>query len=342
MKNLTIKLLIGLTIALFGCESQPKRVIPAFYHWQTNLSITESEHSSLQKIGAEKIYVKFFDIDWSENVGEAMPQAILNAKSDYLKNYEIIPTVFITNRTFSKLSKSLTEKLANQVAKKLESICAKNGFEDVQEIQFDCDWSESTREKFFFFLEKFKKYFSKKTELSATIRLHQIKFFEKTGVPPVDKGMLMFYNMNDVTDWKVKNSILDLAEAEKYLGKFDIYPLTLDLVLPAYSWGVLFREGEMIKLMPGVYSSDCEQFVKVDSNRYKIKSSTYFQSHYLYENDRIRLENVKPQELLKAAQMLSSLMKNPTLTVGFYHLHEHSFKRYSHENYLEILGSFEK
>lgn len=342
MKNLKIKLLIGLLIALFGCDSGRKEVIPAFYHWQTNLSITESEHLSLQKIGAKKIYVKFFDVDWSEHAGEAIPQAILNAKSDYLENYEVIPTVFVTNRTFSKLSKPLTEKLAEQVAEKMKSICIKNGFENIREIQFDCDWSESTREKFFFFLEKFENYFSREISLSATIRLHQIKFFEKTGVPPVDKGMLMFYNMNDVTDWKVENSILDLAEAKKYLGKFDSYPLALDLVLPAYSWAVLFRDGEMIKLMPGVYASDCEQFTKVKPNRYQIKSSTYFQSHYLYENDRIRLENIKSEELLKAAQMLSDLMKNPTLTVGFYHLHEHSFKRYSHEIYLEVLDNFKK
>jgi hypothetical protein len=43
------------------------------------------------------------------------------------------------------------------------------------------------------FIAVFKKLSKKK--LSATIRLHQVKYFKKTKIPNVDSGVLMYYNM---------------------------------------------------------------------------------------------------------------------------------------------------
>lgn len=336
--------LLFMAVVFMGCGSDEKSdskksISPAFYHWKTNLEIDEPTHQQLQSLGVEKLYVKFFDVDWNSAKAEPIALASLQTEAAELKRFEIIPTVFITNRTFVQCSDAMVERVAFLIAQKFSSLFGKYQITPT-EIQFDCDWTQTTRAKYFHFLERFKKHYAKPVQLSATIRLHQIKYFHESGIPPVERGMLMFYNMSKVSDWETQNSILDLAEAEKYLVNFDQYDLPLDVVFPAYSWGVLFRDSEMIKLLPGVYESDFGMFEKLDSTRYRLPRSSYFQNHYLYENDRVRHENVHSEDLLKAARLLSEKIENPTLTVGFYHLHQHSFEKYSDEMYQSVLDEF--
>lgn len=320
-------------------DSNSRTITPAFYHWKTNLSIDSTAILSLDALKVEKLYVKFFDIDWNSSAGEAIPKAILIANDFDLKK-EIIPTIYITNRTFLKSDENAQKVLAQRTAQKIKSISKKYGISSPKEIQFDCDWSGKTREAFFDFIKIFRKEIEVPIQISSTIRLHQVKYFEKAGVPPVDRGMLMFYNMSDLDDWETENSILDLAEAEKYFQNFDRYPLTLDVALPAYSWAVLFRNGKLIKLIPEVKKTELSQFELLEKNRYKVKESTYFQGHYLYENDWIRYENIEPETLLKAANRLAGIIENPNLTVSFYHLGNHSFEDFSIKMYDDVLEAF--
>lgn len=318
----------------------PRVIIPAFYHWKTNLSIDSFATTNLDSLKVEKLYVKFFDVDWSSPNGEAIPNATLIA-NDFGIEQEIIPTIFITNRTFLRADKTAQELLPKRTAQKIKTISKKYGIPTPKEIQFDCDWSEKTRVAFFNFIKNFRKEVDASIQISSTIRLHQVKYFEKTGVPPVDKGMLMFYNMSDLDDWETENSILDLSEAEKYFKNFDKYPLPLDIALPAYSWAVLFRNGKLIKLIPDVKESELSQFELLKDKRYQVKESTYFNGHYLYENDWIRYENIEPETLLKAANRLAEVIENPNLTVSFYHLGNHSFDDLSIKIYDDVLEAFE-
>jgi len=317
----------------------PPSISPAFYHWKTKLFLDSSTISNLDSLKVEKIYVKFFDIDWNSSFGEATPQAILIA-DDFDFKKEVIPTIYITNRTFLNTDLSAQKLLAQRTAKKITDLSKKYNIPISNEIQFDCDWSGKTRVGFFNFIKNFKKEINSKIKISSTIRLHQVKYFKKTGIPPVDKGMLMFYNMSDLDDWETDNSILDLTEAEKYLTNFDKYPLPLDLALPAYSWAVLFRNGELIKLIPEVKKPELAQFELMEPNRYKVNQSAYFKGHYLYENDWIRFENIERDSLLKAANRLAEIIENPNLTVSFYHLGNHSFEDFSLKEYEDVLEVF--
>ena len=324
----------------FGSCTQKRTVTPAFYHWKTELNISSELTTQLKDIGTEKLYVKFFDVDWNSIEKEPIPLATLYLNGK-IPDFEIIPCVFITNQTFYHIEDDDNQILAQRTGKKIKSILNKHKFKEIKEIQFDCDWSERTQGAFFDFIEYFKNEFPE-FELSSTIRLHQVKFFEKTGVPPVSKGMLMFYNMSDVSDWETQNSILDLVESKKYLKNFDKYPMQLDVVLPVYSWGVLFRNGEMIKLLPDIDESDLGRFKNMGNCRYWVKKSTYFAEQYLYENDWIRYESIYPDSLLKAGHLLSDLIENPNLTVGFYHLGFHSFKNYPKKTYKDVLEVFKE
>jgi hypothetical protein len=161
--------------------------------------------------------------------------------------------------------------------------------------------------------------------LSVTLRLHQYRYPEQTGVPPADRAMLMFYNMGDLADWAEPNSILNLEKARPYLATEKKYPLALDVALPLFRWGVLFRQGKMIKLLPEIDAAAIRSVggVALDgesSQRFEIPESTYLEGYYLYAGDRIRLEMITPEQLLAAAEMLRGVASGERPYVSFYHL----------------------
>jgi hypothetical protein len=239
------------------------------------------------------------------------------------------------------------EELGKNILEKIFSIK-----KDVREIQIDCDWSGTTKEKYFRLLRFLKKEIQKeKIQLSATIRLHQIKYFKKTGVPPVDRGMLMFYNVDDVKDYKTKNSILDLEVAKQYFFNFENYPLELDVALPIFSWGVLYRSGGMIKLINNLRAEDMaddsfflpirQAGLQTDETHFEVIKSTYLQGKYLYEGDNIRLETVPLETLEMSAELLKSKIKNPNVTISFYHLDTTTIKHYPYGNLERVIDAFE-
>lgn len=300
------------------------------------------------------MYVKFFDVDWSENQAIPVPLAETGGWEDRkigaLKKaeIEIIPCIFITNQVFQNIPDGKIEWLSKRIQEKLFALKPENL--TFKEIQFDCDWTSSTRDRFFKFLKIFKKKFDNQGfKLSATIRLHQLRDFQDTGVPPVDRGMLMFYNTGDVESWAEENSILDLQAAENYLPSSNFrfptsnFPIPLDLALPIFHWGVLFRDGKMIRLINNLETSELQdtlRFHKISNNRFEVIKSTYLDGYYLYKNDCIRTEAMDTTLLTKAADLLTNRIKNRNLTLAFYHLDTSTIKHFPHEFLEKITHTF--
>ncbi len=356
-----------LFFSLTACEKRlPAKVFPAFYHWQTHLQLTDNERLHLDSLGAKKLYVKFFDVDWDETTQQPVPLAQIEMDTARLAGLDIVPTIFITNRTLLYLPLEQTDSLAGRIFQKIQALAQPANFA-FREFQFDCDWSEQTKEKYFRLLTSFRQKTGStksqipnpksqipnpKSQITATIRLHQVKFFEKTGVPPVDRGMLMFYNMGDLEDWQTENSILDLEAAGKYFSPdhFGDYPLPLDVALPLFRWGVLFRDGELIKLIPNLQRIDLQdslRFEKTDEHRFAAKKNTYLQGIYLYSGDQIRLEQVTPGQLKQATQLLQSHVNNsrksvvPDLTIAFYHLDTFNMKAFPAAILKNVVGKWD-
>lgn len=333
-------LLLFLPVLLSNC--QPERTVqPAFYHWQTAFSLSDFEKNYLDSLGVKKLYVKFFDVDWDDSQGIPVPLAAVEIEKSEdwnAEKLEIIPCIFITNRTFQNISDAKIEWLSNRVEEKLFTLKPVNI--TFKEIQFDCDWTTSTRDRFFKFLEIFKKSIDNQDiKLSATIRLHQFRDFQETGIPPVDRGMLMFYNTGEVEDWQEENSILNLEVAKSYLpaSRFGTltsrFPLPLDLALPIFHWGVLFRDHTMIRLINNLENKDLQdtlRFSKIGNNRFEIIKSTYLNGYYLYEGDLIRTETIDTQLLLKSTALLADEVKTSNGTVAFYHLDTATIKHFPH------------
>lgn len=313
----------------------------AFYHWQTELSIDSLEQSWLDHSQSERLYVKFFDVDWDYNQQEAIPHAelLLGELPDSIR---IIPTIFITNRCFQQIRAAESESLAAAILAKIQELWP--GL-SAEEIQIDCDWTATSREAYFRFLRKLKALLPASTALSATIRLHQYRYPQQTGVPPVDRGMLMYYNMGDLTNWTETNSILNLDKAAPYLEAND-YPLVLDLALPLFHWGVLFREGHMIKLMNGLDATDLsdKSFKKIASNddlgssHWLVTESTYLDGYYLYAGDQIRLEYITMNLLEQTDVQLQQVSPKGDRYLSFYHLDGEILKKW---DALRLLGIFD-
>ncbi|MFK7808579.1 MAG: hypothetical protein AB8F74_12315 [Saprospiraceae bacterium] len=357
-KNVVVKvqgLFFVFVIVLLGigCSQNTEAPKAAFYHWKTKLNISPSEASTMNQIAVKKLYVKFFDLDINSKK-EATPLAVLQCQEKLQDSLQIIPTIFITNRTLQNTSTNSLPKLAEKILLKINSIWPSVSNNQIQEIQLDCDWTPSTQKKYFQLLTHFQNHLAKakieNCELSATIRLHQIKYAQKTGVPPVDRGMLMFYNMDGLENLKTENSILNLKVAKQYLNSSTSYELPLDMALPIFRWGVLFRNDKMIKLINNLEEADLRdntRFEKTTSNHYIVKKSTYLKAYYLYEDDVIRLESVQEKELVDAAEFLNKIFSDSKrtddeVTVSFYQLDTTILKHYSDETLEQVLYEFSK
>lgn len=327
-----------------GCNNPEIQVDPAFYHWQTNFEPSSFETDFLDSLAVGKLYLKFFDVDWDFQEQGAFPQARIQWGAIPDTHRFIVPTVFITNRTLLQITDDKLDTLANNIYSQIQKLSAPLAEAQVVEIQIDCDWTLKTKDKYFKLLRSIKAQMPEALVLSATIRLHQIKFADKTGVPPVDRGMLMFYNMGDLEDWNTDNSILDLEIGQQYFYNFQSYPLPLDVALPLFSWGVLFRQGRMIKLLNQLEASELQdenRFKRIAAERYEVVESGYLRGHYLYTGDWIRLETVPFANLKESAAILRKVLKKNDLSISFYHLDTMVIKNYSYEQLESVLHIFE-
>ncbi len=313
-------------LTLFSCDLKKNpetSLTPAFYHWQTRTALTAEEQQYLDSLGVQRLYFKAFDVDWDGRGQEPVPLASVEGLADLAFGGELVPTVFITNRTLQNLDLNGVETLASRIAGKLEGLVA--GLPNsIPELQLDCDWTESTRERYFALLEHLRTAFSERgIILSSTIRLHQVRYFERTGVPPIDRGMLMVYNTGRVTQWAEEQTILDPRAVAPYLTRLEAYPLPLDLALPAFAWTAVYRDGKLVRLIHGLRSkamAEQPQFTVLGENRFELRESMYFNGDYLYRGDRLRAEAPTLWMLEETAALLQPHFSGRDIHLAFYHL----------------------
>ena len=343
VRRAVLFLIFTITIGM-GCQPKERTVETSFYYWKQTFQVNDFEQSYLTDLGVRKLYIKLFDISWSFTKNQPAIVAPIRFKASPSSNIEIIPTVFITNQTMVQLSDEKIEDLANLVIKTIEAAAQSQNI-SFKGIQIDCDWTLSTRDKYFDLLAKIKTQLPNQ-ELSATIRLHQIKFYKKTGIPPVDRGLLMFYNMDAVTDSTTQNSILDLDVARQYFYNFDEYSLPLDIGLPVFRWGVVTRRGRVVQLINHLDEKDIFDTSKYKANedhRFQVVQSHYLKGFYLYAGDKIRLESVSLPDLRESAALLNDIVQQDTLmNVIYYHLDSTALQHYSTKEIQSITNQFLK
>lgn len=323
MKKIFIYIII---IATFlSCNRAPKPTT-TFYYWRTTWQLTAEEQQYLQAATAGKLYVRLFDVAPNPlNQGRPGPIAQLDTlkTSDLAQNTSIIPVIFIVNKTLAGLSKENANLLGQQIAKLAAHKLERWG-QPTTALQLDCDWSNSTRDAFFALVKGCQTALPK-AELSSTIRLHQVRDYKKTGIPPVKRGMVMCYNMGDVGSAAETNSILRPSVAKMYLSDLANYPLPVDIALPLFGWGVEERFGKPIRILDLVQAEDLKDtahFQAISPNRYRVVASHYQHGTYLYRDAVIRYEHAYPDSLQALADILRPQLQqmDGPREVVYYHL----------------------
>lgn len=332
---------------LVSCQQTDTQVSRGVYHWQSRLSLSREERAYLNRTGVQKLYVRFFDADWDPDLQDVIPLAPVQIDSASLAGpWAVIPCVFIANRAIRNLPQDQIDLLAKRIQTKIEDLTQTlPAHIEIPEVQIDCDWTASTRQSYFLLLQRLKEGFERRSwQLSVTVRLHQLRYPDRTGVPPADRGMLMAYNTGRLEDWEETNSIVSEERIAPYLKGLRPYPLPLGLALPAFRWGVVFRDGRLVRLVHGLEQSalrDSARFLETGSNRFVVRKSTYIEGYYLYQGDRIRLEEAGAREMELAARRLAPLFRNePSLTVAVYHLEPSLLQRIPHETMVHVFETF--
>ena len=143
-------------IGLSCCQFLPpkREAALSFYYWkQTPMGWNEDTGDyetpndfsppAFSHLGAKRVYVKFFDIDWRVGNG-AYPRQRFEAIKP-LPTLDLVPTFYILNRVFEKSDSSDIENLAAHIVKVVGV--------KYSEIQMDCDWTATTRDAYFQYLK---------------------------------------------------------------------------------------------------------------------------------------------------------------------------------------------
>lgn len=293
MKKLFLPLLLlGTLLGVLHTQQTDSSTPYNFYHWKQNYAVPQAEKTPPK-------YIKVLDVNFHKKL------ELQITRFSVAPQRSITPVVYLDNSVFlHEKAKPLAWKLFKLLEQK-----ARQNF-NYTEVQFDCDWSSQTRHNYFEFLKTFAEISQKK--LSATIRLHQVKYYKKTGVPPVAYGVLMYYNMSDFQDVKTKNYVLDLELAKEYHQNFKSYPLQLNLALPLYAQAAILRFEQVVGAMEGIREKDLDEYFKaLGNNHYVVSKTHYFKRRLLYKGDVLRLDAVTVHDLKKAVHNLKKVMPRP-------------------------------
>lgn len=329
---------IGLAAALlfflfWVFQPMDSEVERAFYLWEnTKRELTAYEEKSLKELEVTKLYLKLFEVEKNDVYG-IFPTAKsqLSAYGIEKGNFELVPTIYVRNEVFKKVSRKELEEFASNldflVGKKMSEKFPGN---QLQEIQIDCDWTESTQKNYFEFLRLLKKRTG--LHISATLRLYAYKFPDKMGVLPVDRAMLMCYNLLSVHQQETRNSILDLEELEKYLVGASKYPVPLDVALPVYSAMHVYRNNSYTTTLYNDGQLSDEVLDHTKGLWYRVNKDVPLQTLFLRQGDKVKYEKISPELVEKAIQLIrSQVTLERNFTLSLFQLNTYELKQHTHE-----------
>ena len=330
-----------------GCGGSRRPVRNSFYYWRSTFTLDAESVRYLREMSVERLYVRFFDVGWHEASSQPYPIAPVVFRSEVPEGTAVIPTVFIKNDVLRRLETGDLWQLATRIRARIEhTLESIRGIDprDVDEIQIDCDWTASTRDIYFELLQRIRERAAEKEwRTMATIRLHQIKFRHNTGVPPVERGMLMAYNVGQPDAVEERNAIFSRREVLQYLGRLEEYPIPLDVALPLFSWGVVFRGESFVALLGNLRRGDLAGGVALRNaggNWYDVTAEHYLGGEHLFPGDRIRLEEVDPEECASVARTIAAKAGHDSMSVALFHFDPTIVKNHDRSQIQNLYGAF--
>lgn len=336
MSKLLVKLMTA--VALFSCFVSCKKSEytqthhVSFYHWKSTYGVDEEVREKLQNLDCKTVYLHYFDV--VKKNGVVMP--VDEVKPIYNNvlapdSVVFVPVVFIANEVFKDMTEEAIVELAGNMDRLIRHISwAGARYSEYEEIQIDCDWTQTTKDAYFRFLQVLGETTQKM--ITSTIRLHQVKDKEVMGVPPVSKGYLMCYATSDPRDGMDSNSILDLKLLKNYTQNMNEYPLPLDMALPLFSWGIVTNNEGKVKLVNGLCRKDMENdgFESLGKNKYKVKDDCFLNGLFVDKGFTIEVEEITPDLLKESICYLDETIGHE-YNIVYYHLSKGFLDRFSVE-----------
>jgi len=329
--------------SLASCKNKIEKVERAFYFWKSDeWNLSDKENQVCDSLKIQKLYVKFFEVDYNDERG-SFPISKTRLNSWDIRNMNlnsIVPTVYLRNVVFLKSSKEDLDLLADNVNFLINKFkTSEYHNEIITEYQMDCDWTLTTKDNYFYFLKKLKKISGK--QISCTLRLYPYKYPDKMGVPPVDKAMLMCYNLLNPLENPKKNSILDLSELKSYLKDVKSYPMHLDIALPIYSWAQVYHN----ELFSAVLYTDTKQLKTILKHEksfwYSVTKDTVINNTYLRVGDKIKYEEIDAAKIKSAITLLKQTIEfDKNTTVSLFHLDEKQINNFTNEELSSFYTDF--
>ncbi|MEP2239412.1 MAG: hypothetical protein ABJI22_13685 [Maribacter sp.] len=320
--KLTLLLFIVGTL-FYNCANTNEEKKISFYHWKAKATYNETYKEALTLADSKKVYLHYFDLNLvdkndTENDG-IYPVYLLREVDKAYHDFDIVPVVYITNQVFK--DEIDIQGLAERTTRLIHEISEKQFQKKLNTIQIDCDWTQTTKNTYFEFLELMNNEF----EVSTTIRLHQIKFQKQTGIPPVKSGTLMLYNIGDLKN-RNENSILENSIVQKYINSDTSYPLKLSLGLPLFSQTIVTNMSNKIKIIKDTERSILEKdshFTKVDDTNFSVVKDTLYKGFYLSNGYNLKLEELSENEIINSYKTVEN-SKLKIDDIIFYHLDDHA------------------
>lgn len=340
MKHFLCAVLFLLLIS--SCSEQKAEYVDrAFYYWKSNeWSLSAKEDTLIKKCNIRKLYVKFFEVEKNSVMG-LIPVSKTGFYMYNKDSLDIVPTVYLRNEIFKDADYSTLDKLADNV-NFLISKYKNDKFQhhSANEYQMDCDWTISTKDNYFYFLKKLKQLSGK--QISCTLRLYPYKYPDKMGVPPVDKAMLMCYNLINPVENQDKNSILDIKELSSYLTGRN-YPLKLDIALPVYSWVMVYKNNHFDQVL----YTNTKQLKKILRRQrqmwYEVSKDSVIDGYYIRTGDKVKVEETTTAQIHEAiAAIKDKVPLADTLTVSLFHLDDQQLSRFTNEELSDFYTGFTK
>ena len=262
------------------------------------------------------IYTRFFDIEKVN--GKFQPVGVITRDQTFQTDKEIVPVIFIKNDVFYNIASDDINFLVQNVSSLITKKQLEFGFKESNQIQIDCDWTAGTSKEYFEFLKRLKD-FSRK-ELSCTLRLHQVKNSKLSGIPPVSKVFLMCYSTSSPLENSDRNSILDVPTLKNYLKNVDLYPISMDIALPIYSWGIVTNHLGKHKLINALSIEDLKNinFKKISDTEVEVLKDGFYFGNYLNKGFHLKVEEISEHQLNQVKKILNKKLSG--YSIVYYHL----------------------
>ncbi|WP_333850511.1 hypothetical protein [Epilithonimonas sp.] len=322
-----ILILLFSIILIYSCNKTEVHNDYGFYYWRSTFNLNKNEQQTLHKSKVENLYTRFFDVVKQND--QFLEFGVININKEISTDKKIVPVIFITNETWFNIKPNDIQFLADRINDRINRIQSNNLLNPANEIQIDSDWTASTKNDYFKFLQTLKQV--SKKNISCTLRLHQVKDKLQTGVPPVDKMYLMCYATSSPLENQTKNSILDVPTLKSYLRNLEDYPVKLDIALPIYSWGIVTNHLGKKKLINALTAEELMQnknFKIINENNFEVLKDDFYYGLYLNKGFKIKIEEIAEKDITESLNFIDEKLDYP-FNIIYYHLDERFTKNYN-------------